>query len=40
MAATGNPQVSGVEASGDAANEEAALAGQILAAFSLGKAKA
>lgn len=40
MAATGNPQVSGVEPSGEAANEEAALAGQILAAFSLGKAKA
>lgn len=41
MAATGNPQVSGVEASAEAGNEEAALAGQILAAFSLGgKARA
>ena len=41
MAATGNPQVSGIEASAEAGNEEAALAGQILAAFSLGgKARA
>jgi hypothetical protein len=41
MAATGNPQVSGVEASAEMGNKEAALAGQILAAFSLGgKARA